>query len=184
MGFYIAALSNASMDLYPANTLTKYTVHLPKTIDLDGPYELALTSFQYSRSWNNVTQNSNMFDYSINGIKIMATITVRFYETEEDLLNAISMAIVGSLKKKSLRNEDIEEYLNHCASHKFIQLEYNEKSRRVSLYLKTNTSISFDKTMADMLGFEKCQFHFKQETPPVNANKMIMTVIEDVKEIS
>lgn len=176
MAFYITAPSNASMELYPANTLTEYTVHLPKTIDLEGPYEVALTSFQYTRSWNNVAENSNVFEYSINGIKISTAIDVGFYETEEDLLESISKAIVTSLKKKSLRNEDLAEYLNHCSAPKFILLQYNRKSRRVSLYLKANTSISFQVKMAEMLGFEQSDFAFHTESKPVETNNPMAVI--------
>ena len=41
--FYVTLPSNSSADFYPSNTLTSYTTHLVKQINLTGNWEVALT---------------------------------------------------------------------------------------------------------------------------------------------
>ena len=48
MNFYVTLPSNSSMDLYPNNTLSNYTIQLKKTIKFDVPYEVALVEMIYS----------------------------------------------------------------------------------------------------------------------------------------
>lgn len=166
MSFYITAPSNSSMDLYPDNTLTDYTVHLPKQIDLDGPYEVALTSFQYTRSWNNVSLETNLIKFSINELEGEASIAIGFYETAEDLLTAIAEAVTKAIKKLSLLHEDLKAYVLACSPHKFIQLVYREKNRRVVIYLRPLTSITFHEKLTAMLGYEKTHFHYQAKELP------------------
>ena len=50
--------SNASLSLYPDNTTTEYWVELPSRVSLQSAdYEVALASFDYPRTWFNVTQD-------------------------------------------------------------------------------------------------------------------------------
>jgi hypothetical protein len=160
MAFYITAPSNSSMELYPENTLTNYTVHLPRQIDLDGPYEVALTTFQYTRSWNNVSEDFNQILFSINGLEMKTKIPIGFYETEYELLNGILDSIMKAMKKMSSQNTDMEAYLKECELHQFFQFVYKEKSRRVAIYLRMQTSITFHPRMSGMLGYEKTHFDF------------------------
>ena len=88
-------------------------------IDLEGPYEVALTTFQYTRSWNNVTSDSSGIKISINGLQMETTIPMGFYENESGLLNVISKSIVKALKKTSTCNAEMRGYLASCYAHKF-----------------------------------------------------------------
>ena len=73
--------SNASMDLYPSNTISNYTVHLPKQIDLNGSYEVAIAEIFYTNSWFNVETGNNYWFYYRNG-EVAATtyLAPGFYE--------------------------------------------------------------------------------------------------------
>ena len=55
-GFYITLPSNASLDVYPNNTLTKYTVRLPRTLYLKEGYEVALAEIMYPVSWETLSR--------------------------------------------------------------------------------------------------------------------------------
>ena len=48
--FYMTLPSNASMKIYPNNTVAKYTTQLPTNIELDGEWEVALTEIMYNNS--------------------------------------------------------------------------------------------------------------------------------------
>ena len=52
--FYLTLPSNASMKIYPDNTVAKYTTQLPNNIELDGDWEVALTEIQYPHKFYNV----------------------------------------------------------------------------------------------------------------------------------
>jgi len=45
--FYLTLLSNGSMSIYPNNTTTKFTTHLPRQIRLTGNWEAGLVEFHY-----------------------------------------------------------------------------------------------------------------------------------------
>ena len=52
--FYLTLPSNASMKIYPDNTVAKYTTQLPNNKELDGDWEVALTEIQYPHKFYNV----------------------------------------------------------------------------------------------------------------------------------
>ena len=53
--FYMTLPSNASMNVYPSNTVANYTVALPNRIELqDGSWEVGMTDFAYPVNWYNV----------------------------------------------------------------------------------------------------------------------------------
>ena len=45
------------MKYFPSNTLTEYTTHLAKEIDLQGEWEVGLTEIQYPHAWYNITDS-------------------------------------------------------------------------------------------------------------------------------
>jgi len=44
---FLTLPSNASMDVYPENKTSEFSVHLPKQIDLTGPWEVAIAENFY-----------------------------------------------------------------------------------------------------------------------------------------
>ncbi|CAF1087084.1 unnamed protein product [Brachionus calyciflorus] len=52
MSFYVTLPSNSSMDLYPENTMTDFTVLLKDPIRLEVQYEVALVDLTYKHSWS------------------------------------------------------------------------------------------------------------------------------------
>ena len=57
--FYLQCPSNASMKLFPNNTLAEYTVHLETPLEVNGAYEVGLCEIQYPQSWDNVRNGYN-----------------------------------------------------------------------------------------------------------------------------
>ena len=53
--FYMTLPSNASMKIYPNNTVAKYTTQLPTNVELDGEWEVALTEIMYNNKWANIS---------------------------------------------------------------------------------------------------------------------------------
>ena len=52
MSFYVTLPSNSSMDLYPNNTISAFSVSLKEPIRLETNYEVALVEMTYKHSWS------------------------------------------------------------------------------------------------------------------------------------
>ena len=57
--FYLTLLSNASMAMFPMNTLAHYITDLPQRIDLTG--KCGLAEIQYPHTWYNVGVDDTWF---------------------------------------------------------------------------------------------------------------------------
>ena len=57
--FYLTLPSNSSMEYFPANTLTNFKTKLAQPLELIGEWEVALSEFQYPRSWYNLRNLDN-----------------------------------------------------------------------------------------------------------------------------
>ena len=53
--FYLTLPSNSSLNIYPDNTVAKYTTQLRKRIELDGDWEVGLMEMIYPYSFTNVS---------------------------------------------------------------------------------------------------------------------------------
>ena len=54
--FYMTLPSNASIDLYPKNSLSDYKVQLPRTLNLNHKYETALVEITYPATYDLLSQ--------------------------------------------------------------------------------------------------------------------------------
>ena len=59
--FYLTLPSNASMKMYPDNTLAHYITDLPRRIDLTGEWEYGLAEIQYPHTWYNIGMYDTWF---------------------------------------------------------------------------------------------------------------------------
>lgn len=55
-GFYITLPSNTSVNLFPENTSSAFTVRLFKPLDLRGEWEVGLVEIQYPRTWYTINK--------------------------------------------------------------------------------------------------------------------------------
>jgi len=51
------------MELYPENKVSHFTVQLPKTVELDGSYEVAISEIFYPHSWFNFEADDDIWLY-------------------------------------------------------------------------------------------------------------------------
>ncbi len=58
--FYLTLPSNASLDVFPDNKTTGYNVKLPKTIDLNGMWEVGLYSISYPYTWYTLSKANHI----------------------------------------------------------------------------------------------------------------------------
>ena len=90
--YYLTLPSNASMKMYPDNTLAHYITDLPQRIDLSGEWECGLADIQYLHTWYNIgVKDTWMFLNEMNpmGLSPSAKIRAGYYKTPMTLMNHI-----------------------------------------------------------------------------------------------
>ena len=63
--FFVVLPSNSSMHVYPENTTTHFATYLPRQIELDGEWEVALTEIQIPMTMYHLKKNKNLIDQRI-----------------------------------------------------------------------------------------------------------------------
>ena len=158
--FYVTLPSNASMKLYPNNTLARYTTQLPNRIELGYEHwEVALTEILYpprfynivgKEAWIRVICQSSKFNAEIN-TPITIHLPEGFYNTNKGLIQTINETIIDRLT--SITN------LSRISSIKLVRID--AISEKIMLCEKTPTleddlhvCITYMSThLAKLLGF-------------------------------
>lgn len=60
--FYLTLISNSSLNYYPENKTSSFTIHLPNKIELYNNWEVAIVEIHYQYTFFNVTQNNNQIN--------------------------------------------------------------------------------------------------------------------------
>jgi hypothetical protein len=146
---YITLPSNTTNEMFPNNTISHYTVRLPKRIDF-GDYEAALVEIQYPKSWT-----------TIGGwiFSVMTYNTVRH-------VTSLAKVEIPTTKLNSVQSllEVIRKRLDEIngIGHKYV-FDYNEATGRTGFRLEDSDSmLLFQDNLREMLGFK--QKHFRGDT--------------------
>ena len=135
--FYLTLPSNSSMGIYPKNTLSDFTVHLPQPLDLAGDWVVALSEIQYPHTWNNIRQLSNVFHIRRGSEPPKRfSISAGYYQTVRQLLKAITKQLDGGTQKD-------------------LTLTFDEITRHVKVRIKSNFHLLFGDGLAAVLGFDE-----------------------------
>ena len=97
--FYVTLPSNGSMDVFPENTLTQFRNKLPRSLHLDGEWDVGLIECMYPFSWfqispetsklykRNVVSNSEWINIPLQNVKSIfneeALVKEKFLEPEQ-----------------------------------------------------------------------------------------------------
>ena len=87
--FTIELVSNASLQLFPNNTLSSFTNFLPEQVNLNGQWEVGISEISYPSMYQNVTEGKFMF-YVENLSK-----TTEDYYLEPGLYSSITDIVEG-----------------------------------------------------------------------------------------
>ena len=142
--FYITLPSNASMDVYPENTASTYTIHMPKTLYLKDKYEVGLAEIQYPHTWRtfNKVRDFSCF-VSINTPHLEdVRIPRAYYKSMQDLIDNLNAVI-----QKKLKTSDDDDW--------YIKFVYNKLTRKVRVQMKQDCRIRLSRGLTDVLGFNK-----------------------------
>ena len=129
--FFLTLPSNASMEHFPDNTLTHYTVKLPKHVSLEGDWEVALMEIHYPFSWFNVMPRRNLMVFTDERGRKVIKIPDGYYSDFEDLNNAF--------KRQGLPSG--------------VQLNHDKLSKKVTLDIREGGRLYLFSGLAEMLGF-------------------------------
>jgi len=53
--FYLHLISDASMEYYPSNVISKFTTKLSREVNLPGKWQVALCNISYHKTWGNIS---------------------------------------------------------------------------------------------------------------------------------
>ena len=124
--------------------MSEYTTQLPRRIQLDGEWEVALAEIQYPRTWNNVRNRENGIYVipSRGSIPQAKHIPVGYYSDMNTLIKNINGAIA----------EAGQEAKNN------IKFTYDSLSGRVHIEIKNGAQVTFLNDLAAILGFQPIPF--------------------------
>ena len=112
--FYLQCPSNASMHIFPKNTLSEFTVHLDTPLELGDAYEVGLCEMQYPQSWDNVRRGNNVititYQYHSRGkeAKTMEKeIPTGYYNSIPKLIDVIK-SVYGTTKRSNVTLHGLE----------------------------------------------------------------------------
>ena len=149
-GFYVTLPSNASLDVHPDNTLSNYTVQLPRTLYLKPGFEVALAEIQYPLSWKTVP------DYTFGVLNLTEDVditTIVFpdahYDSVLELVRVINKNLVTFFEIKNLPKRTI-------------MLTYDELTNKVTLKDTIGYGLALNDEITAIFGFDKSQQLFKQ----------------------
>ena len=171
---YLVLPSNSSIDLYPDNKVSHFTVQLPKTIDLDGSYEIALTEIFYPHSWFNleadddiwieyhhktVTATTTLHEGSYPDAKsiideLMNNLQSKFRINRKRYLEKIRLAIRE--KETEPERDTVRKIETEIQKLKLdLGLEFNSHTQLVQLSLGSDSTFAMSTRFANILGFDR-----------------------------
>ncbi len=115
--FYLTLTSDSSLKDYPENKTSTFTVNLPKSIMLNGSWEMALVEFSYPHTIENVTRHNNKLIYEYKKIegdgvahvqKFSIEIPIGHYRSVAEIVNTLNFTIsTHNVLKEIVNNKDL-----------------------------------------------------------------------------
>jgi len=160
-GFYLTLPSNASLDLHPDNTLTRYTTALPQRISLSGQWECGLVEMQYSHSWYNVTSENTWLGVTLGGATYAVRIDAGYYDTPTTLIRKINKGIRTVVKEKN------------------VKLSYSHITQKVTIHMVQNSAFSvYSLDLQNVLGLTQSIY-----TSPEDENEKGFTTFIEAESV-
>lgn len=149
--------SNASLDVFPNNSLASYTVQLPYPINLStkSSWEVALAEVQFKKSWYNVKDAS--ISFSMNQTETKVTLSDGYYKSNEELIQKLNDGIkcIGGEELVDTFKFEYDNITRICTLFIDIPDEASDFSLKISPALSAILNITDN--LADLEVFEsKC----------------------------
>ena len=101
--FTINLVSNASMGMYPGNTMSLFTTCLPQSIEFSGTWKVALTEIDYPAKVKNVTNGYIRHNYGHGDRIHCAHIKTGCYTSVDALMKEIHNTVYGNPAKTKFK---------------------------------------------------------------------------------
>ena len=123
--FTIELVSNASGELFPDNTLSSFTNFLPKQVNLEGQWEVAVSEISYPSLYQNITEGYfKFFDEKLSKSTSTYNLEPGLYTSITDIVEAMNTLIL----ERNNHNET-------C-----ITVKVSRRSQKVVIILANDTS--------------------------------------------
>ena len=143
--FHVTLPSDNSLDTYPNNTTSRFTVKLPDRIELNGDYEVGLAELMYPHTWFNFDNSDGRFHIFIrlrDGLSKQHVFRSGYYSD--------GAALAASL------NQQISRVLTEVDHHNpIVKFSFDPSSLRMSLVHNSRNLIIFTSTLLQYLGFTR-----------------------------
>ena len=146
--FYLTLPSNSSMEYFPANTLTNFKTKLAQPIELTGEWEVALSEFQYPRSWYNLRKGLDSHIYHRSGGEgyfLSSGVPHGYYRSVKEFVSAVNKTL------KTNVNGDI-------------WFTYNQLTRKMTVHVKNKAKLFLSDRFASMVGFDEKELEIAKNT--------------------
>ena len=170
--FYLTLPSNASMKMYPNNTLAHYITDLPRLIDLTGEWECGLAEIQYPHTWYNIGMYDTWFflnETIAMDLTPSARISAGYYKSPMSLMNHVNQG------------------LNSMATDKTrAKLSYSAITQKMTLHMTPGTEFTVPRRSAlgRMLGFVSSVISSPPSTVPVILGSIMSATISATEATS
>lgn len=133
--FYITLPSNASMDIFPNNTLAEFKVKLPNHMNLDGDWEVGLASITFPRTWFTIrAKDCRVYYDDGSGFFSVLIIPEGYYNDIAGIVTAINAALTK-------------------LGGKGINLKLDKMTQKVTATVAKGKKLSFENYLGVLLGF-------------------------------
>lgn len=140
-GFFVTLPSNSSADVYPNNKISCYVTKLAKPIELEGPWEVALSEVQYPHTW-----------YMLKD-KEMGLFFIDYTNNEDEKKISTHAGHVGQNYYNTMEQlvKDINKYIKNVLALD-VKLEYNLLSSKIRMVTNKNYTFRTYGNLARILG--------------------------------
>ena len=163
MSFYVTLPSNASLDVFPDNTLTQFTTRLKNPLQLDGQYKVALTEIMFPINWK-FRQDASII-VTENDKKRTEIFEIKFYayDSVQDLFTNVN----DFMRRKSVP----------------ITFFYNKSQLKASVNINLPWTIEFSNGLHRELGFKYTRIQATGANTLITANEKIYPQLNTINAL-
>jgi hypothetical protein len=194
------------MNVYPDNTLTKYTTKLHNEISLQGEWEVGLSEIIFPKNWLNIREDQTIvvymyaliyppdhpnYDRTIAGAEnlvshdrfVRAIIPKGYYKDVSSLVNELNkqlnIALGNFLESTSTPNQ----FKNRAREEGYVQFRFDTNTNLVSVYALSESEMRMPNDLIDMLGFSRNDFPIDNEQANSSIwNARRMTIVDSDRQ--
>ena len=174
--FHVTLPSDNSLDTYPNNTTSRFTVKLADRIEFDGDYEVGLAELMYPHTWFNFDNSDGRFHIFIrlrDGLSKQHVFRSGYYSDGAALADSLNQQISKAIT-------EVDHY------NPIVKFSFDPSSLRMSLVHNSRNLVIFTSTLLQYLGFTRLlTMNFKVPTVAseifdINRGRNLMYVYSDV----